>query len=281
VGAAAHLQPLTRAQGSHIRELLRDKKTRSREGAFIVEGAKSCLDLIRQHPQSIRSIVVSPRYLRSERDADLRMRSQLGAPQYLCADLIFDKLTDVDIPQGMLAIVQQPRWDATQIFNQSRLLGIYGDRLQDPGNVGAIIRTAAALNLSGIWLGPESADPLNPKVVRATAGAILALPIFQNQDVHIFSRFGCEVYSALLPSAQAVPIRRIRKVPNRLVVAVGNEGVGLASEVVKASQMTFAIPLVQGVESLNVAATAAISAFYFSGLPCRATPISARPRQSA
>jgi RNA methyltransferase, TrmH family len=280
VDAASHLQALTHAQGSLIRKLLRDKKTRSSEGAFVVEGAKSCLDLIGRYPQSIRSLILSSRYLRGETDADRRIRSELHSPQLLCPDAVFEKLSDVEMPQGMLAVVRQPRWDEAQVFTQPSLLGIYGDRLQDPANVGAIIRTAAAMNLSGVWLSVDSADPFSPKVVRATAGTILSLPVWCTRDVRIFALSGCELYSARLPSAHTVPIRSIQRIPSRLVIAVGNEGMGLASDVVQASQVTFSIPLAQGVESLNVAATVAISAFYFRGLPCDSPGISPVPKHS-
>ncbi len=266
MGAVQHLPALTRAQASLIRQLLRDKKTRSKEGAFVLEGAKSCLDLIHRHSQSILSLIVSPRFLRVEAEADRRTRTKLPAPQFVCSDAGFEKLTDVEMPQGIMAVVRQPDWDEAQVFERTSVLGIYGDRLQDPANVGAIIRTAAALNLSGVWLSADSADHFSPKVVRATAGTILSLPVFHTRNVQAFSSYGCEIYSAVLTSADIVPLRSIRTVPRRLMIAVGNEGAGLAPDIVKASRVRFSIPLADGVESLNVAATAAISAFYFSGL---------------
>ncbi len=267
VDAATHLRALTRSQITLIRRLLREKSVRSQERAFVVEGIKSCLDLIARHACSIRSLVLSRRYLRAETDADRQVRSQLPACQFVCPDTTFEKLTDVERPQGMLAVVRQPRWDEAQIFNRTKVLGIYADRLQDPANVGAIIRTAAALNLSGVWLSAECADPFGPKVVRATAGSILNLPVFWGREVLTFSSYRCEIYSAVLPSAGIVSIRNIQQIPSRLVIALGNEGVGLAPDVVAASHVKFSIPLADGMESLNVAATAAISAFYFSGLP--------------
>jgi RNA methyltransferase, TrmH family len=266
VDAVPHLRALTRAQGSLIRRLLRDKNVRSQEGAFVVEGTKSCLDLIARHPHAIRNLVLSQGYLRAEIDIDRQVRSQLPACQLVCPDTVFEKLTDVEMPQGMLAVVRQPRWDEAQVLKQSRVLGIYADRLQDPANVGTIIRTAAALNLSGVWLSAECADPFSPKVVRATAGSILNLPVIWGCQFRTFSSYRCEIYSAILPSADIVPIRAIQKVPSRLVIAVGNEGTGLAPDVIAASHVKFSIPLADGMESLNVAATAAISAFYFSGL---------------
>ena len=266
MGAVQHLAALTRAQASLIRQLLRDKKTRSKEGAFVLEGTKACLDLIHRHPQSILSLVVSPRFLCVEGEADRTVRMKLHAHQFVCPDAGFEKLTDVEMPQGILAIVRQPGSDEAQVFGRTSVLGIYGDRLQDPANVGAIIRTAAALNLSGLWLSADSADHFSPKVVRATAGTILSLPIFRTRNFQAFSSYGCEIYSAVLAAADIVPIRSIQTIPSRLMIAVGNEGAGLAPDIVKVSNVRFAIPLAKGVESLNVAVTAAISAFYFSGL---------------
>lgn len=275
-----HPQVLSRAQSSLIRQLLREKQVRSREGVFVVEGAKPCHDLISQHPQAIQSLLVSPRYLHAETSVDRSRRFNLEARQFVCSDPAFEKLTDVEMSQGILAVVRQPQWDQAQVLGQSRVLGVYGDRLQDPANVGAIIRTAAALNLSAVWLSHDSADHFSPKVVRATAGTLLALPIFRTTDLRTVTLSECRIYSAVLSSTDRVPIREIRTVPSRLLVAVGNEGAGLSSEIMKASQIRFSIPLAEGVESLNVAATVAISAFYFSGLPIDSGTPRRKPSQS-
>lgn len=265
--AGSYPRALSRAQGSLIRQLLREKKVRSSEGAFVVEGVKPCHDLIFRHPQAIQSLLVSPRYLRAETNADRMRRLTLGARQYVCSDPAFEKLTDVENSQGILAVVQQPQWDEAQVLGQLRVLGVYGDRLQDPANVGAIIRTAAALNLSAVWLSTDSADHFSPKVVRATAGTLLSLPIFRVSDLRTFATYSCVIYAAVLASVDRVAIRSIGAIPGRLVMAVGNEGAGLSQEILNASTIRFSIPLVEGVESLNVAATVAIAAFYFSGLP--------------
>lgn len=275
-----HPQVLSRAQSSLIRQLLREKQVRSSEGVFVVEGAKPCHDLISQHPRAIQSLLVSPRYLRAETSVDRSRRFNLEARQFVCSDPAFEKLTDVEVPQGILAVVQQPQWDEAQVLGQPRVLGVYGDRLQDPANVGAIIRTAAALNLSAVWLSHDSADHFSPKVVRATAGTLLALPIFRTTELRTVTLSECRIYSAVLSSTDRVPIREIRTVPSRLLVAVGNEGAGLSSEIMKASQIRFSIPLAEGVESLNVAATVAISAFYFSGLPIDSAAPRRKPPQS-
>jgi TrmH family RNA methyltransferase len=261
------LLPLTRAHGALVRNLLQDKKIRAREKAFVIEGAKCCLDLLQAHPESILSLTLSPQYLQREDPTARTARERLSVRQFTCSDDVFEKLSDVDTPQGVLAVVRQPRWDEGQILSQARVLGIYGDQLRDPANVGAIIRTAAALNLTGVWLSAESADCFGPKVVRSAAGAVLSLPVFCAQHLHTFAEHRCSMYSAVVPSSQSVSLRNIREVPHRLILAVGNESRGLSPDVVKASSLTFSIPLARDVESLNVAATGAISAFYLSGLP--------------
>lgn len=270
MGIASSLHVLTRRQSTLIRLLLHDKKTRVQEGAFVLEGVKPCRDLIRQHPQAILSLILSPRYLQTEDDAERTARSRLAVRQFTCSDAGFDKLSDVESPQGVLAVVRQPQWDETSLLGQARVLGFYGDRLRDPANVGAIIRTAAALNLTGVWLSPDSADPFGSKVVRAAAGTLLTIPVFRGVDPRVFAQHRCSIYSTLVPSPSTVPLKTIQAIPRRLVIAVGNEGEGVAEDIVDLSAVTFSIPLFREVESLNVAATAAIAAFYLSGLPAEA-----------
>jgi len=250
-----------------ITGLLREKKARDQEGAFVLEGGKFCRDLIQSNPHAILSLVLSSRYLRQEDAAGRANRSKLTASQFSCSDALFDTLSDVEAHQGVLAVVRMPQWDEHGLFRQSRLLGVYGDKLRDPSNVGAIIRTAAALNLTGVWFGADSADVFGPKVVRASAGAVLALPVFRGVNARIFAEHRCAMYSASVSDPAGMTLRSIQTIPRRLVLAVGNEGEGLSDAVRALSAVTFAIPLSNGVESLNVAATAAISMFYFQGLP--------------
>jgi len=269
VGESTSLQTLTRRHSTRIRELLQNKRIRMQAGAFVIEGAKSCRDLIQHSPESLLSLILSPRYLDTEGLKARGVRTALNLPQFYCSDTTFDRLSDVEAPQGILAVVRLPRWNEQSLLRQPRVLGVLGDRLRDPANVGTIIRTAAALNLTGLWLVSDSVDPFSPKVVRAAAGTVLTLPIFSRADPRLFKQHGCEMYSALVPQAGSVLLRNIETIPRRCVIAVGNEGEGLADDIVGLSTVRFSIPLSSRVESLNVAATAAIAAFYFSALPTK------------
>lgn len=264
---SALLRPLTRAQGSLVRHLLQDKKSRLSEGAFVIEGAHACRDLLLSFSQQIISLTVSARYLELEDQQSREARNALRATQYSCPDETFEKFSEVDVPQGILAVVRLPKWNEREVLAQKRVLGVYGERLQDPTNVGTIIRTAAGLGLSGVWLSSDSVDCFHPKVVRGTAGAILALPVFQGAELSSLIASGCVLYAAVVSSSEAVDLRSITALAPRSIIAVGNESQGLLPASIAASPHRYSIPLAGGIDSLNVATTAAISSYYFSGLP--------------
>ncbi len=233
----------------------------------MVEGGHAVRDLLTRYPDRILTLVMTHGYFASEGQDNLDVRIARSTQQYSCSDLQFARLSDLNAPQGILAVVRQPTWDEGEILRQPTVLGIFGEQLQDPANVGAIIRTAAALNASALWLTPESVDVYHPKVVRATSGMLLALPIFTARDVTGLIQQGCRVFAAEATGDGAVPIDRIQHVPRKLVFAVGNESRGLSAQLLSQATIRFTIPLSRDVESLNVAATAAIALFHFSRLP--------------
>jgi len=259
--------PLTRAQSARIRDLLRDKHARNAEGAFIIEGAKPVYDVFLHHPASVQSVVVADDYERRESRQQRLLRESLKIPSFRCSTRTFSAFSTLEEPQGLLAVVRQPRWNEASLVAQSKLLGLYGEHLQDPANVGAIIRTAAALNLDALWLTPDSADIYNPKVVRASAGAVLSLPVFVTEDVARLTRKGIALFAAEAGPREAVPMETIDTTPKRLIIAVGNESRGLSPHTIKQAACRFTIPLSRHIESLNVAATTAIALHYFQRLP--------------
>jgi RNA methyltransferase, TrmH family len=258
---------LTRSQGAHIRDILLDRRVRAQDGSFVVEGAHPVRDLLTRYPEQLLMIVSAHGYLVKEAQGDRLVRIASSTQQYTCSDIQFSKLSDLDTPQGILAVVRQPTWDEGEVLGQPTVLGIFGEQLQDPANVGGIIRTAAALNASALWLTPESADVYHPKVVRATSGVLLTLPIFAAGDVSGLIREGCQIFTAEVTGDGTVSIDEIHQAPRKLVLAVGNESRGLSAQVRGQATTRFTIPLSRDVESLNVAATVAIAMFYFSRLP--------------
>lgn len=261
------LPSLPRSTAQLIRDLLQQKRARDSERAFVVEGPKPILEILRDRSAAIQAILVTTAYIERSDHIGQRLLARTQGRAYSCRESVFEKLSGLDTSQGILAVVRQPVWNEEDCLGQNDFLGLYGEHLQDPTNVGTIIRTAAAMNISALWLTPDSVDVFNPKVVRATAGALMALPVFRIGDVARLIERGCTLLAADSHANGAVSIRTIQRRPARTVLALGNESRGLSDSTLRQAALRFHIPVSRNVESLNVAASAAIAMFYFSGLP--------------
>jgi RNA methyltransferase, TrmH family len=258
---------LPRTKATLIKALLEQKRTRDHEQAFVIEGARLVIELLRKQSPALTLIALSRGFiLKQSRDVE-RLLLHSHAPVCELEDMLFERLSHVESSQGILAVVRKPLWAERAIWDQPHVFGLFGDQLQDPSNVGTLIRIAAALGVDGLWLTRDSADVFNPKIVRATAGAVLSLPIFHCLDPQLFSQHQCALLAARTSPSGSVPIRDIRSIPARAVVAVGNESRGLAKATLDTAALHFHIPIKKEVESLNVATAAAISLFYLRGLP--------------
>jgi TrmH family RNA methyltransferase len=256
---------LTAAQLARIKRLLKEKQARDADRAFVLEGAKPIRELLRVKSPAIESIVVTQPWLDTCEPA---VRRSLDAQRTsLCRNTLFEKLSDATTSQGILAVLRKPAWDQSAIFTRPQVLGIYGECLQDPTNVGAIVRTAAAFGLDGLWLSADSADVFNPKIVRATAGTLLKLPVFVVKDTGELSRSPCALLAADSSGRHARRMDEITAIASKALIALGNESRGLSADTLRAAAIRFHIPISSDAESLNVAASAAIAAFWFSRLP--------------
>jgi TrmH family RNA methyltransferase len=258
---------LPNAKAALIRKLVREKKTRDDEGVFVLEGEKPIRELLHEPAGNIRTVVMTPRFLQRAGQDFLKAVTQLPASAYLCQEPLFTRLSDVKTSQGLLAVIEKPRWDQAAIFARRPLFGLYGERLQDPTNVGSLIRSALALGVDAVWLSSDSADPFSPKVARATVGTVLKLPIFAATDAAVFTRQRCAVLAAEPAGRKSRDLRTIHTLPPRVVVALGNESQGLSQGTLESAALRFHITIDPNVESLNVAAAAAICLFHFAGLP--------------
>ncbi len=257
---------LTTAQANRIRDLLRDRHTRDSERSFVLEGAKPLREVLDTNADTVRTIVVTPTFLEQCSDADRRRLETRPGVLRLCRERQFKKLADVVTPAGILAVVAQPQWDVDEILKRPEWLGLFGETLQDPTNVGTMIRTAAALQLDAVWLSADSADTFNPKVVRASAGTVLHMPVFTIESPNLFASHGCAILAAQPVGQESQAIGSVKQIPSQAVIAVGNESRGLSKETLGQAALRFHIPTARAVDSLNVAASAAIAMFYFKNL---------------
>jgi len=159
-------------------------------------------------------------------------------------------------PDGVVAMAKQGDRGTLLPFNG---LQIALETVQDPGNLGTIIRTAAAAGASGLWLSKNSVDLYNPKVLRASAGQWFRLPMLESKDLQTTvigaKQAGMQII-ATLPDANLTYWQVDWQKPS--LILLGNEGAGLSTELAQMADLSVKIPLQPGVESLNVAITAAL-----------------------
>jgi TrmH family RNA methyltransferase len=165
-------------------------------------------------------------------------------------DEVFDALSETRTTQGMLGLFERPVASAAEILSRRERVAVALDGVQDPGNVGTIVRLAAAFNASGVLLLPGSADPFGPKAIRSSAGAILNVPIASITAEELIESGVPLVATAMSGHAIDPPARNA-------VLIFGNEGSGVSEHLLTRSAL-LAIPMTSRVESLNVASSAAI-----------------------
>jgi len=236
-----------------LRELAR-KKGRMRHNAFIVEGMKLVEEaLICKVP--VRYFVVAESSYRQFRD----MFPDSGTvPVYLVPDELFSKVSTTETPQGVLAVA--PLLDienSTVISDGTRFVIL--EQLQDPGNLGTIIRTADACGFDGILLSPGCTDLHNPKVIRSAMGSVFHIRILSCPDifdtVEILKKRGIRVAAAHPRDSEAVwnlPLS------DKIAIVIGNEGNGLSERMLDAVDIRVMIPMPGRAESLNAASAAAM-----------------------
>lgn len=161
---------------------------------------------------------------------------------------LFDSLSETRTSQGVIGIFERPA--PASLFDDPSRLVVALDGVQDPGNVGAIVRLAAAFDCAGVALLPGCADPYGPKAIRASAGAILGVALAP-LSVEELLTCGWPLFAADAGGTRTDPPAR------GAVIVLGNEGSGVSSEILREAT-TLRIPMTPRVESLNVAMSAAV-----------------------
>lgn len=171
-------------------------------------------------------------------------------------DALFAQLTELKTPNGLLTLLDVPQPDAAPAHSQFILLL---EAIQDPGNLGSILRSAAAAGCDAVFLSKGCADVWSPKVLRAAMGGHFALSMFEQADLIAVAReFTGKILAASLQAERSLYASNLR---GKLGFAIGNEGAGLSKELQDTVQERFIIPMPGKVESLNVAAAAAVCLF--------------------
>jgi TrmH family RNA methyltransferase len=206
----------------------------------------------------VRGVLVAPQLDEAPRGKALRAAvEEKGLELSLVNESEFRSAAETESPQGILAIAEIPSHSLTQLGDREFLRLLVLDAVQDPGNVGTMLRTAAALGVDATVALPGTVDIWNAKVVRSAMGASFHHTAFHSSAEALFEFFdsthaelwGAEVSGESIESASA---------PARLALAVGNEGAGLSSSVRARARRLVSLPISGAVESLNVSVAAGI-----------------------
>ncbi|TAJ77017.1 MAG: RNA methyltransferase [Gallionellaceae bacterium] len=183
--------------------------------------------------------------------------AQLTDVPRTCLDAaLFGELTDLKTPSGLLALIELPQPHLAPAHNRFCILL---EDIQDPGNLGSILRTAAAAGCDAAFLSTGCADAWSPKVLRAAMGGHFALSIHEQADLrNVAAAFGGAIFAA---SLQASASLYDCKLTGSIAFAFGNEGAGLSQELSNICRQLITVPMPGKVESLNVAAAAAVCLF--------------------
>lgn len=244
--------------------LTQKAKARREEQCFVVEGTR----MFCEAPADwIREVYVSESFLhRCENEANTEIRCILNRHSYeVFTDNVFQKVSDTQTPQGVICVLSMPQYDLTEWIEKwtadrkkAPLLVLLED-LQDPGNLGTILRASEGAGVDGVILTRQTADIFNPKVIRATMGSIYRVPFFivdtLIEIVELLKKKGVAVYAAHLDDSVAYDMLDYTQ-PTAFLI--GNEGSGLQRETAERATQYIKIPMAGRVESLNAAIAAAI-----------------------
>ncbi len=237
-------------KSARVKDLRRRVRSRV-EGQVIIDGPKVLDDLIRWE------VGVRELYLRVGASESAGTRAWIEAAEavFEMDDGVLADVAPTRTPQGLLAVVDQPRWPA---WPASDGIALYLEGIQDPGNLGAIVRAAAGLGAATILLAPECADPWGPAAVRGSAGAVFRIPV--ERDVSLSSaadrlrRHQGELWAT---GSEGQPLSAWSP-SSPMLLMLGAEGQGLSPEALAVADGTVSVSLQRDVESLNVAVAAGI-----------------------
>lgn len=254
------MEKITSRQNRIVRDaaaLLSFPEERRHRGEFLCEGARLCEDAVRSGVEVLRCFVTQQAMEKYARYVQPVLKA--GREQYLVADHVAELLSDTRHPQGVFCQCRRPRGLGELPALGDGSLAVLED-LQDPGNLGTILRTAEALGVDRVILLGDCCDPLSPKVLRASMGAVFRLRIGLEADSPaLCSRLEQAGYGLLasVPDNTKLPVTSVDFSGQKWAVFIGNEGNGLRPDTI-ARCRPVTIPMAGRAESLNASAAATI-----------------------
>jgi TrmH family RNA methyltransferase len=240
-----------------INQLLTKSKIRKKERLFIVEG-KKIIDEI--NCSRIWEIYISNTFL-EKHESYVNKLYKSNIQVEIVSDTVMKHISSSVTPQGIIGLIKIVDTQVSTIINKNSFI-IMLENIQDPGNLGTIIRTADAVKASGIILSKGSVDVFNPKVVRATMGSIFRVPIIQDRnlidDISKIREHNVEILASHLKGSTNIYNCDLTR---GICVLIGNEGNGLTEQIANLADKNIKIPMIGESESLNAGVATSIIAY--------------------
>ena len=253
----SRLRPVSSPQNQQVKDLRKafSKGELTEDGHAAIESVRIIEEAIRSGLK-FRTVFFSES---SKARAD-RLLPQLGShvETLLLPDEVFSSAVDTETPQGVAALVKLKSHDIEDLFRTPEPLVVVVSGIQDPGNLGTILRSAEAFEAAGIILTEGTVSPLNPKSVRASAGSIFRLPVVQMKIRELLPALttkGMRILGTTSHRGTALPQADCR---GAVALCIGNEGAGLPKEMLSKMDASIVIPHSRMVESLNAGVAASI-----------------------
>ena len=235
---------------------LKEKKFRVKEGKFLLEGLRLVEEAIKAEAK-IENIIIDEK-VKDKISEEKYIKSFDEKKIVILSSSLFAQITQTETPQGVVAVVKNPEAK----LNLEGSFYVVCDKVQDPGNLGTIIRTSHAAGVDGIILTKGSADIYNDKTLRSTMGSIFYVPVFyDDEDFTTIKELQAKGFSLVVTSLQESRNFFEEDLKGKTMVTVGNEGNGVSNEIMDLSNKRVKIPMPGGAESLNVAIATSIILF--------------------
>ncbi|PHV71617.1 23S rRNA (guanosine(2251)-2'-O)-methyltransferase RlmB [Sporanaerobium hydrogeniformans] len=234
-----------------INQLQKKKAVRKKEGLFVVEGLRAVREITKEFEVE---------YYVTTKEVEVKDLPGLEKSKWIVVPTaLYKAISETEAPQGVMAVVKMPNCKLQDLVLKERGFYLILENLQDPGNMGTIIRTAHAFGANGILITKGSVDVFSPKVVRSTMGSLFHVPLVVDCEIEeyreVLRQAEIPIYATALEEAK--PIYHINFV-NPLAIVIGNEGNGVSDYIKKAADYKMMIPMPGGSESLNASVATSI-----------------------
>lgn len=247
-----------------VTELKKRAKARNEEGVFVAEGVR----ILSEIPlERLKRLYVSESFLKRPENAAILKKAGLSEGRNggyeTVSDQVFSAMSDTQTPQGVLAVVRQYEYTVAEILAKegpAHLLLL--ENLQDPGNLGTILRAGEGAGVTGVIMSRDTVDLYNPKVIRSTMGSVFRVPFLYVDDLkktaELLKKSGIRLFAADLSGRNNY---EREDYTDNTGFLIGNEGNGLSRELSETADCRVKIPMAGRVESLNAAVAASILMF--------------------